>query len=92
MNIEPLNDNVLIELIALDETAGTKFDVPGANKEKPREGTIVAESLDLRDWITASDLVGKKVLIKKWGGTEIRDGEKNYLLIGYTDVLAVVNS
>ena len=81
INVKPLGDRVLVQ--PLEEKGG--IIIPDAAKEKPQEGTVVAVGTGKLDdngkEIEFNVKVGDKVLISKYGGTEIKiDGEK-YLIM-----------
>ena len=81
INVKPLGDRVLVQ--PLEEKGG--IIIPDAAKEKPQEGTVVAVGTGKLDdngkEIEFNVKVGDKILISKYGGTEIKiDGEK-YLIM-----------
>jgi len=97
MMIQPLHNYVLIDLLKPNETSGAGLVIPDYAKEKPREGVVleVGEYVShLEPWgnqgAVSESLVGKHVLIKKWGGVEIQEGEKTLLLIAEVDILAIL--
>jgi len=95
MNIRPLADRVLIKpMDATDELKGGIF-IPDSAKEKPQEGEIVAVGTGKRDekgdLIAFNVKVGDKVLLPKYGGTEIKYGEEVYQIVREDDILAVID-
>ncbi len=95
VNIKPLGDRVLIRHIEEDEeqTSGGII-IPDTAKEKPQEAEVIALGTGKKDEngkVQAFDVkVGDKVIVSKYGGTEVKvDGEK-YLLVREDDILAVV--
>ena len=81
INVKPLGDRVLVQ--PLEEKGG--IIIPDAAKEKLEEGTVVAVGTGKLDdngkEIEFNVKVGDKILISKYGGTEIKiDGEK-YLIM-----------
>ncbi|MCH9641394.1 MAG: co-chaperone GroES, partial [Actinomycetia bacterium] len=70
--------------------------IPDTAKEKPQEGTVVAvghgrwdEDGDKRIPLEVSE--GDVVIYSKYGGTEIKYNNEEYLILSARDVLAVVN-
>jgi chaperonin GroES len=70
--------------------------IPDTAKEKPQEGTVVAVGPgrwnDDGDGRIAIDVkVGDTVIYSKYGGTEVKVGGEEYLVLSARDVLAVLN-
>lgn len=97
MIIEPIYDNVLIELPAVEKEEKTSSGIylPGTTpKERPQTGVIVAvgdgklnESGNL---IALQVKVGDKVLYQKYAGTQIQENGKEYLLLKEREILAIL--
>ena len=94
IDIKPLADRVIVKPIdeAESKTAGGII-IPDTAKEKGQQGEIVAASPGRLDdngkAIAMSVKVGEKVLYSKYGGTEIKYGGENYLIMSESDILAV---
>jgi chaperonin GroES len=92
--VKPLGDRVLVQ--PLDEKAVNKggIIIPDTAKEKPQEGTVVAVGTGKLDdkgkKIEFTVKVGDKVLIPKYGGTEIKIEGENYLILREDDVLGII--
>lgn len=85
-NIRPLADYLLIEPLEKENTTPSGIVIPDTvNKEKPQEGKILAVGPDSKGLNE-----GNVVIYKKWGGTEIKIENKDYLLIKQEDILAVI--
>lgn len=94
MNIRPLADRVLIKpMDSTEELKGGIF-IPDSAKEKPQEGEVIAVGTGKRDekgeLIAFNVKVGDKVLLPKYGGTEIKYGEDVYQIVREDDILAVI--
>ena len=95
VNIKPLGDRVLVALI---EDAGEQIKggivIPDSAKEKPQEYEIVAlgtgKTDDKGNKIKFDVKVGDTVLTSKYGGTEVKHGDKEYKIINVDDILAVI--
>jgi len=88
MTIKPLADRVLVLPAPAEEKVGGII-IPDTAKEKPQRGEIVAVGQGTKD----ETMVLKKgdvVLYGKYAGTELEDGDKKYLMMRQSDVLAVV--
>lgn len=95
MTIKPLLDHILIEPIKEEEK--TKFGIflpETAEKEKSEQGVVVAvgEGKKTEDGkiIPLSVKPGDKVLFTKYGPSEIKVEEKEYLIAKEEDILAVI--
>ncbi len=63
--------------------------IPDTAKEKPQRGEVVAVGQGTKDE-TMVLKKGDKVLYGKYAGTELEDGDKKYLMMRQSDVLAVI--
>jgi len=95
MNIKPLSDHVLIEPIKEEEKTKAGILLPDtAEKEKPEQGKIIAVGPGRKTSsgkIVALDVKpGDKVLFTKYGPTEIKVDNKEYLIAKQEDILAII--
>ena len=94
VNVRPLADRVLVKPLEAIETKKGGIIIPDAHKEKPQEGEIVALGTGKRDEdgkvIPFSVKKGDKVLISKYGGTEIKVDGDTYLIMREDDILGIV--
>ncbi|MFW6019554.1 MAG: co-chaperone GroES [Bacteroidales bacterium] len=83
--LQPLNENVLLDLTSEQEekTAGGII-IPDTAKEKPQHAKVVA----IGNIENAEIKVGDVVFYKKYSGSELKYGDKDYLIIPYADLLA----
>ncbi len=88
MKIKPLDDRVLIELIEEEEEKVGTIIIPDTAKEKPRMGQVIAVGTDedLQEKIKEGD----KIIFSKYSGDEVKVGDKEYLIIQRSDILAIV--
>jgi chaperonin GroES len=94
MNIHPLDDRIVVEpLEAETKTAGGIL-IPDSAKEKPQKGKVVAvgpgKLLDDGKRAVPAVKKGDIVLYAKYGGSDVKVGEKEYLIMRESDVLAKV--
>ena len=94
MNIKPLGDRVLVEPNEQDEVKKGGIIIPDTAKEKPQEGKVIAVGTGKRDekgvLIPFNVKKGDKVLMPKYGGTEVKIAEKNYQIVREDDILAII--
>jgi len=91
--IRPLGDRVLVEPIELKEVSKGGIIIPDNAKEKPMEGKVVAVGKKRDDdgkEIAFDVKAGDKVLLPKYGGTEVKIGDKTYQLVREDDLLGVI--
>ncbi len=95
MNIRPLADKVLIKRLEAEAVTKGGIVLPDSAKEKPRRGEIVSLGDGrLLDDGSRSDFqvkVGDEVLFSAYGGTEIKVGSEEYLIMEESEILAVVS-
>ena len=95
MKFRPLGDRVLVEPIEQDEVREGGIIIPDTAKEKPQEGKVVALGTGKTDdegkKIPFEVKKGDRVLISKYGGTEVKVDGKQYLILREDDVLGVID-
>lgn len=94
-NITPLGTRVLVKRIELEEqkSDGGIF-LPDTAKEKPQEAEVVALGNGKNDdgeVVEFSVSVGDKVLISKYGGTEVKIGGDECVLVNESDILGILS-
>lgn len=94
MNIKPLGDRVLVEPIEEKEAKKGGIIIPDTAKEKPQEGKVVATGTGKLDdegkKIPFNVKKGDKVLMPKYGGTEVKIGNKEYQIVREEDILGII--
>ena len=93
MKIRPLGDRVLVEPIEEKEQTVGGIIIPDAAKEKPMQGKVIAvgKKTDKDGKEIAFDVkVGDTVLLPKYGGTEVKLGDKKLQLVREEDLLGVI--
>ena len=93
VNIKPLEDRIVVQANEAETTTASGIVIPDTAKEKPQEGTVIAVGpgrwedgkripLDVKE--------GDVVVYSKYGGTELKYGADEYLVLSARDVLAVI--
>ena len=94
VSIKPLEDRVVIKQMEAETVTASGLVIPDMAKEKPQEGTVVAVGPgridDNGNRIPLDVAEGDVVLYSKYGGTEVKVGNEEYLVLSARDVLAVV--
>jgi len=95
LNIKPLGDRVLVEPIEEKEVKKGGIIIPDSAKEKPQEGKVVALGTGKTDdngkKIPFEVKVGDRVLVSKYGGSEVKLNDKEYKLLSSDDILAIID-
>ena len=93
-NLKPLGDRVLVEPVEEKEVKKGGIIIPDSAKEKPQEGVIVALGTGKTDddgkKVAFEVKKGDRVLVSKYGGTEIKLDGKEYKIFNSDDLLAVL--
>lgn len=94
MKIQPLGDRVLVEPVKEDEVKKGGIIIPDTAKEKPQQGKVIAigsGKLDDNGKVIPFHVKkGDKILMPKYGGTEIKIDNKDYLILREEDILGVI--
>jgi chaperonin GroES len=94
INLKPLGDRVLVEPAEEKEMKKGGIIIPDTAKEKPTEGIIRAlgtgKTDDAGKKVPFEVKVGDRVLVSKYGGTEIKLDGKEYKILNSDDILAVI--
>ena len=94
INMKPLGDRVLVEPVEEKEVKKGGIIIPDSAKEKPTEGIIIALGTGKTDdngkKVPFEVKKGDRVLISKYGGTEIKLDGKELKILNSDDILAVI--
>lgn len=86
MNVQPIGERVCLKVLPAEEKTSSGLLIPATAQEKTNQGEIVA----LGDSQEIKVKVGQKVIYDKYAGTQLKFNGEDYLLINYSDILAVV--
>ena len=93
--IKPLGDRVLVKAVVEDgeQTKGGII-IPDSAKEKPQEAEVVALGTGAKGengkTLPFNVKVGDKVIVSKYGGSEVKFDDVSYTLLREDDILAIV--
>ena len=97
MDLKPLGDRVIVEVLDEEEVTYSGIVLPDTAKEKPQKGKVLAvgdgkvnEDTGKRTPLDVAE--GDEVLYSKYGGTEIKVDGEELLVLRESDVLAKVQS
>ena len=95
MKIQPLGDRVLVEPIKESEVNKGGIIIPDTAKENPQQGTVIAVGTGKLDdkgaKIPFNVKKGDKVLMPKYGGTEVKIDGKEYQIMREEDILGIID-
>jgi chaperonin GroES len=94
MDLKPLGDRLIVEALEEEETTSSGIVLPDTAKEKPQRGRVLAVGPGPRDedgeYIKMELEEGDEIIFSKYGGTEIKLGTEDYLILRESDVLAKI--
>jgi chaperonin GroES len=92
MDLQPLGDRLIVEVLEEEEQTASGIVLPDTAKEKPQRGRVLAVGPGSRDedgnFVGMEVAAGDEVVFSKYGGTEIKLGSDEYLILRESDVLA----
>ncbi len=91
--LKPLNDRLVVKALTPEEKTAGGIILPDSAQEKPQEAEVVAvgpgKTLDNGKVVTLEVKPGDKIIYAKYGGTEIKVGGDEYVILRQDDVLAI---
>jgi len=95
VSIQPLADRVLVQPIEEKEVKKGGIIIPDTAKEKPQEAKVIALGTGKLDddgkKVPFTVKKGDKVLISKYGGTEVKVDGESYLIMREDDILGIIS-
>jgi chaperonin GroES len=91
--LKPLEDRIVVKASEGEEKTSSGIVIPDTAKEKPQEGKVVAVGpgrFEDGARVPLDVAVGDKVIYSKYGGTEVKVGGEEYLILSARDVLATL--
>ena len=95
MELQPFRDRLIVEVLAGEEATASGIVLPDTAKEKPQRGRVLAvgpgeRSEHTGELIPMDVAEGDEIIFSKYGGTEVKVGADDVLILRQTDVLAKV--
>jgi chaperonin GroES len=94
MDLQPLGDRLIVEVLEEEETTTSGIVLPDTAKEKPQRGKVLAvgpgSRSDSGEIVPMEIAEGDEVIFSKYGGTEVKLGSDDVLILRESDVLAKV--
>ena len=94
VSIKPLEDRIVVRPMAAEQVTSSGLVIPDTAQEKPQEAEVIAVGPgrvdDKGTRIPVDVSVGDMVIFSKYGGTELKYGGEEYLVLSARDVLAII--
>jgi chaperonin GroES len=94
MDLQPLGDRLIVEILEEEETTTSGIVLPDTAKEKPQRGKVLAVGPggrnDSGELVPMDVAEGDEIIFSKYGGTEVKLGSDDVLILRESDVLAKV--
>ena len=94
MALKPLNDRIIVKALDAEEKSSGGIYLPDSAREKPQQGKVLAvgpgKLLDNGKTVKMEVKVNDVVYYAKYGGTEVKIGTDEVVILRQDDVLAVV--
>ena len=85
MNLQPLSDRLIVEALEEEGSTASGIVLPDTAREKPQRGRVLAVGPGARDEdgkrIAMDVAEGDEVVFSKYGGTEIKLGSDEVLIL-----------
>ena len=93
MDLKPLGDRVIVEVLEEEESTVSGIVLPDTAKEKPQRGKVMAVGPGRYEdgkLVPLDVKKGDEVVFSKYGGTEVKVSDEEYLILRESDILAKV--
>jgi chaperonin GroES len=94
LNLRPLHDRIIVKRVDESEQKSGSIIIPDSAKEKPQQAEVVAVGNGRRqengDVIALDIKKGDKILVGKYGGSEVAVDGEDYVILREEEVLAVI--
>ena len=94
MKLKPLQDRILVQRVEEATTTKGGIIIPDSAKEKPAEGKVIAvgngKLADDGKRVPLEVKKGDRILFGKYGGTEVKIEDEDYLIMREDDVLGII--
>jgi len=92
--LKPLGERIVVKALEAESTSARGIVLPDSAKEKPQQGEVLAvgpgKLLDNGTRSTIDVKIGDRVVYSKYGGTEIKIGGEDVIILRADDVLGVM--
>ena len=93
MKLKPLGDKVVLKQLVAEETTKSGIVIPGAAKEKPQQGEVIAAGpggvVDGKE-VKMEVKPGDHVIFSKYSGTEVQLDDETFIVVKQNDIVAII--
>jgi chaperonin GroES len=86
VKLKPLGARALVEMVEGEETTASGIVIPDTAKEQPQTAEIIA----VGDSEEVKVSIGDTVVLRKFGGTEVKIDGEDRVIVDAEDILGVV--
>jgi len=94
-NIIPSSGHILVEPKKIEKQTASGIVLPDSHEEKTQQGKVIAVGpVYTSDYGTLKESpckIGDHVVYKEWGGSEFKDGDKEYMILKFEDIMAIIH-
>ena len=94
MALRPLGDRIIVQATEAEEKTAGGIILPDAAKEKPTKGRVISvgpgKLLDNGKTVPMEVKKGDEIYYGRYGGTEVKVGSEEYVILRQDDVLSIV--
>ena len=94
--LKPLNDRIVVKSVTPESVTAGGILLPDSAQEKPQEAEVVAvgpgKTLETGKVAAMEVKPGDRIIYAKYGGTEIKVGGEEVIILRADDVLGILNS
>jgi len=95
MNVKPLGDRILVKRVEAETKTASGIYLPESAQEKPQQAKVIAvgdgkvnENTGKREPLPVKK--NDTVLLGKWGGTEIKIGDEELIIVNLDDIMGII--
>jgi chaperonin GroES len=94
MDLKPLGDRVIVEVLEDEDVTESGIVLPDTAREKPQRGRVLAVGPGARnedgEFVPMDLEEGDEIIFEKYGGTDVKIGAEEFLILREDRVLAKV--
>ncbi len=93
MKLKPIGDRVVLKQLEAESTTASGIVLPTQSKEKPQEAEVVSVGDGVNEKGVKIDMninIGDKVIYSKYSGTDVKIDKEEFIIVKYSDILAIV--
>ena len=92
---KPLADRIIVKPTAAEEVTKGGIVLPDSAQERPQEGEVIAVGpgriSETGALVPIEVKVGDKIVYSKYGGSEVKIGKDEYVILKQDDILAIID-